>query len=47
MNDNGAYYGDHRSDIKVEWPVVVLPGRHYQGNGGLLQEIKGEFDLRE
>ena len=46
VNNDRASDGDHGSGIKVERPVVVLPCRHCQGNGGLSRGIKGEFCLK-
>ena len=46
VNDDGASDGARRCGIKVERSVVVLPGIHIWGYGGLMQEIKGEFSMR-
>ena len=47
VNDDGAFDGYHSSGIKVERSVVVLPGRHFGVNGGLSQDIRGEFGMRK
>ena len=47
VNDYGSSYGAHRCSIKVERPVVVLPGINSWGYGGFLQEIKDDFSLRK
>ena len=38
-------HGTDGCGIKVEGPIVVLPGRHGRGNVGLAKEIQGEFCL--
>ena len=46
MNDDRASDGARRCGIKVERSVVVLPSIHSWGYGGLMQEIKVEFSMR-
>ena len=38
-------HGTDGCGIKVEGPIVVLPGRHGRGNVGLAKEIQGELCL--
>ena len=47
VNYYGESDGAHRSVIKIERPVVVIPGRNCWVYCVLLQEIKGEFGLRK
>ena len=45
MDYDWTPHGTNGCGIKVEWPIVVFPGRHGQGNVGLEKEIQGELCL--
>ena len=45
VDDDLTPHGTDGCGIEVEGPIVVLPGRHGQGNIGLAKEIQGELCL--
>ena len=45
MDYDWTPHGTYGFGIKVEVPIVFLPGRHGQGNVGLTKDIQGELCL--
>ena len=47
MDDERAANWSDGGGIKVEGAVEVFPGIYIRGKGGLVEEVQGEFGLRE
>ena len=47
MDDERAANWSGGGGIKVEGAVEVFPGIYIRGKGGLVEEVQGEFGLRE
>ena len=45
VDENWAADGANGSGVKVEEAVVIFPGGHFGGGGGLTKEVEGEFCL--
>ena len=47
VDEDWAANGANGSGVEVEGVVVIFPGGHIGGEGGLTKEVEGEFRLRE